>query len=110
MLFNLVLKHSLPSCLSGYLTPVYLLSSLWLPLTDIHGLLGDVCVPNCFMLSCILAGGWHARLFFRVLKDFEVFKCRPIDFYFFFTASAMIEAQWFGTEQNSLISFFGGQR
>lgn len=46
MLFNLVLKHLLPSCLSGYLTPVYLLSlsSLVASLTDTFRASWELCV------------------------------------------------------------------
>lgn len=60
--------------------------------------------PTVLCLAVFLLEEGMLAWFFRVLKDFELFKCRPIDF-FFFTASAMIEAQRFGTKQNSLISF-----
>lgn len=84
MLFNLVLKHLLPSCLSGYLTPVYLLSPLWLLLSQTHsGRHGSrVCSPPS-LLNSILLKECMLAWFSRVLKGFEVFKCRPIDFFFF---------------------------
>lgn len=89
MLFNLVLKHLLPSCLSGYLTPVYLLTPLWLPLTQTFLWPLGSCVCVCVSLFececvCVLNSIWlyewaYIACFSYVLKVSQVVNYGLID-------------------------------
>lgn len=104
MLFNLVLKHLLPSCLSGYLTPVYLLSWLWLPLTDIHGLLGDVCVFStvfCLVVFCWGGACWLG--FPECWKDLRLSWADLLIFFSFFLSQLWLKQ--FGNEHSCLVPY-----
>lgn len=90
MLFNLVLKHLLPSCLSGYLTPVYLLTLLRLPLTHRRPWPLGRCVCVCVFSTVSVLNS-------ILLEEWAWFS--SVERFFFLTVPVMIGAQWFGREQ-----------
>lgn len=88
------------SCLST-------LSPLWLLLSQTHsGRHGSrVCSPPS-LLNSILLKECMLAWFSRVLKGFEVFKCRPIDFFFFFFKLSQLWLKHSGLGVNkSVVSF-----